>query len=440
MEKKVFVLGAGLVAKPLVTYLLDHGFAVTAATRTVSKAEAIVGDHPLGEARSLDVTDDDALGRAVSGADLVVSLVPYTHHVRVAKLAVAAGTQMVTTSYVSPAMRELDGAARDAGVLLLNEIGLDPGIDHMSAMRVIHGIQGRGGRLDSFRSYCGGLPAPEANDNPFGYKFSWSPRGVVLAARNAARYLEDTRLVEIPGPELFDHHWPVRVQGMEFEAYPNRDSMQYIDTYGLAGIKTMFRGTLRNPGWCVSWKKMADLGLLEDARRDDLPGMTYGGLLSSLAVGAGGDPHEKVASHLGIAIDSEPMQWMSWLGLFEQDPIPEGTETVLDALVHLLFEKLQYAPGERDMIVLYHEFGAVFPDGRSEQSTSTLVDYGLPGGYSAMSRTVGLPAAIAARMILEGTIKQTGVHVPVIPKIYDPVLDELEAQGIRFEEKTDSAD
>ena len=312
VKKKVLVLGAGLVARPLVRYLLDTaGFRVRVTSRTLSKARDLVGGHPGGKPLSLNVNDDQALEEEILWADLVVSLVPYVHHPKIASIAVSSGVHLVTTSYVSPAMRELDEPAKKAGVLLLNEIGLDPGIDHMSAMKIIASVRDKGGSISAFRSYCGGLPAPEANDNPFGYKFSWSPRGVVLAGRNAARFLENGKVVEIPGPELFDHFGPLDVEGAgRFEAYPNRDSMPYIDLYGLQGIGTMVRGTLRNPGWCAVWKKMADLGLLDDSVHSDLAGKPYGRIVSDLVGGDGDDPAAEVASFLHIDPDSEQIKKM----------------------------------------------------------------------------------------------------------------------------------
>ncbi|MGD8626679.1 MAG: saccharopine dehydrogenase C-terminal domain-containing protein, partial [Anaerolineae bacterium] len=245
--KKVLVLGAGLVSRPHVRYLLNvPEFQVTVASRTVSKAESLVEGHPRGKAVALNVKDEKALEDLIRQADLAVSMLPYTYHPLVAGLCVKHKKHMVTTSYVKEAMQALDGAARDAGVILLNEIGVDPGIDHMSAMKVIHDVEAKGGRIASFVSWCGGLPAPEANDNPLGYKFSWSPKGVLLAGRNPARFQKGGQVVEIPGEELFEHYWPVQIDGLgEFEGYPNRDSLPYTGVYDIAPDDWMFRGTLR---------------------------------------------------------------------------------------------------------------------------------------------------------------------------------------------------
>jgi saccharopine dehydrogenase (NADP+, L-glutamate forming)/spermidine synthase len=437
--KKVLVLGAGLVARPLVQYLLDQDFEVRVASRTLSKAEGLIGGHPRGEPHQLDVTDTAALEGLVTEADLVISLLPYVHHVTVANLCIKHKKNMVTTSYVSEAMRALDRDARDAGIIILNEIGLDPGIDHMSAMRVIDEVHNGGGKVASFHSYCGGLPAPEANTNPLGYKFSWSPRGVLLAMKNSARYLRDGQEIVIPAEELFDHYWTVKIEGLgEFEAYPNRDSIPYIETYGIPEAETMYRGTLRNLGWCETWKRLVKLGFLNEEEQD-LRGLTYADFVRRLIGDGSGDLKHDLATHLRIEEDSEVMKKIEWLGLLSDDPLPLERGWALDVIAARLLEKLQYEENERDMIDLQHEFIAAYPD-RKEKIISTLIAFGIPGGDTSMARTVGLPAAIGAKLILHGEIKLTGVQIPVAPEVYEPVLTELEGQGIEFKEKREALD
>ena len=283
--KDVLVLGAGLVAGPLVRYLLiDAGYRVTVASRTVAKARALVGDHPLGRAIAFDISSDGArLDELVAGADLAVSLLPYTYHPRVAEHCVRHGCHLVTTSYVSDAMRALDTPAQEAGVLLLNEIGVDPGIDHMSAMCIIDGVHDAGGEIHSFRSFCGGLPAPDANDNPLGYKFSWSPRGVVLAGRNEGRYKDKGEIVEVANERLFATHHVTWIEDLgDLEAYPNRDSLPYIDLYGIPETHTMLRSTLRNLGWCDCMQKLNALGFFGLEHRPDLPGSTFREVMARL--------------------------------------------------------------------------------------------------------------------------------------------------------------
>lgn len=438
--KKVLILGAGLVARPLVRYLLDQpGFQVEVASRTVSKAEKLIEGHPRGLAKELNLKDEEALKKEVAAADLVISMVPYAFHPRVAAFCIEHRKSMVTTSYVSEAMKNLDGEARKAGILILNELGLDPGIDHMEAMRVIHEIKGKGGQVQSFISFCGGLPAPEANTNPFGYKFSWSPVGVLLAGKNSAQYLLDGREVFIPAENLFDNYHFISIEGLGvFEAYPNRNSLPYIDLYGIPETRTMLRGTLRNIGWCETIKKMVQLGLL-DQEEKDWTGLTYRDFMRRLV----GSPEEKnlrqaVCDYLRIDPGLAIIRRLEWLGLFGDDPLPLEKGSALDIVAARMVEKLQYREGERDMIVLQHEFIASYPDDRRERIISTLVDFGLPGGDSSMARTVGLPAAIGTKLILEGKIKEKGVHIPVLPDIYVPILEELRAMGIAFKEKRET--
>ncbi len=434
--KKVLVLGAGLVARPLVQYLLAlEDFSVVVADVEFARAEKLVAGHPRGRAENLDISKREDLFAAIGRADLVVSMVPYTFHPLVAELAIAQGKHMVTASYVSPAMREFDAAARAKGVILLNELGLDPGIDHMEAMRVIHEVHASGGRVAGFTSWCGGLPAPEANTNPFGYKFSWSPRGVLLASKNSAKYLKDGRAVSIPAADLFASPQIIPIPGLgEFEGYPNRDSVSYRETYGIPEALTVFRGTLRYSGWCETLRRMVELGLLEDAPKDR-SGASFLDLMRELSqAGPGADIRAAVAARLELASGSAVLDRMDWLGLFAASPLPLAKGSALDNLSALMVEKLKYEAGERDMIVLQHEFLVTAASGRNERIVSTLVDYGVPGGDSSMSRTVGLPAAIGARLVLEGKIAVTGVQVPVRPEIYEPILRELEAHGVRFTE------
>lgn len=434
--KSVLVLGAGLVTRPLVQYLLKHNFNVRVASRTVSKAEKLIGDHPHGEAVEWTVDRKNDLKEMIASADLAISLLPATYHPMVAEFCIAAGKNMATTSYVGPAMKALDDPAKKAGVVILNECGVDPGIDHMSAMRIIHSVEEKGGKVVSFMSYCGGLPAPEANDNPFGYKFSWSPKGVLLAGKNDGRYRKDGKEVFVPGRELFAHHWPVDVPGYgELEGYPNRDSLGYIELYGLTGIPTMFRGTLRNKGWCETLKAMVDLGCFDEAEKD-WRGKTFSdfgwGLLGRKP---SGELRSALADKLGIPADSFVLDNIEWLGLFSNDPLPVERGGAIDIMTARMLEKMPYGSGERDMLILYHQFIAEYQGGGKEELTSTLIDYGIPNGDSSMSRTVSLPAAVGARMILEGQFDKPGVWVPVIPELYNPILDELETLGIKCEEK-----
>ena len=440
--KKVVVFGAGLVAGAHVRYLLEHGYQVTVASRTVSKAKQLVGDHPNGRPVAFDIETegDQRLDEIVREHDLAVSLLPYTYHYRVARSCLRHRKHMVTTSYVKDDMRALDGEAKAVGVALLNEIGVDPGIDHMTAMKVIHRVKAAGGQITRFTSYCGGLPAPEASDNPFGYKFSWSPRGVLMAGRNAARFRQDGDLTDVPGPDLFLHYScvPIEVEGkvIPFEGYPNRDSLPYAETYGITSTRTMFRGTLRNQGWCPTLKKIAELGLLGESETD-LTGETYAQFMARV-IGKKSPRGVKQAVARKIGLD--PVNFivanLEWLGLFSSAPLPAGCKSPLDVMTATMLAKMSYAPGERDMLVLQHQFVAEYP-GHKEKISSTMIDFGIPNGDSSMNRTVGLPAAVGVRLILEGQVKSRGVLVPVLAEIYEPALVELERLGIHFSEKTE---
>ena len=435
--KKILILGAGLVAKPLVRYLLDQpDFEVEVASRTVSKAVKLIDNHPRGKSSELNLKNEEGLKDKISKADLIISMVPYTFHPIVAKYCIDYKKAMVTTSYVSEVMKNLDAEAKKAGILILNEVGLDPGIDHMEAMRIIHEVEEKGGEILSFTSYCGGLPAPEANTNPFGYKFSWSPTGVLLAGKNSAQYLKDGQQIFIPSQDLFDNFLMINIEGLgEFEGYPNRNSLPYIELYGIKSTKTILRGTLRNKGWCSTIKKIVDLGLLEEEEKN-WAGLTYKDFIKKLMNNpAEEDIKKALSAHLNIEESSDIIQRFEWLGLLSDEPLPLEKDSPLNILGAKMLEKLQYEEGERDMIMLQHQFIASYPGDKKEKITSTLIDFGIPHGDTSMARTVGLPAAISTKLILEGKIEKTGVHIPVTPEIYIPILQELKELDIAFKEK-----
>ena len=434
--KNVLVLGAGLVSRPLIRYLLDNTFKVVMASRTVSKAEKIIDGHPNGTPLSLDVSDDATLEKLVSESDLTVSLLPYTYHFKVAKLCIKHKKHMVTTSYVSDDMKALDQQAKDAGILILNESGLDPGIDHMSAMRIIHDVENKGGKVTSFKSTTGALPSFEANNNPFGYKFSWAPRGVLLASKNSAKWLEQGIEIDVPSEKLFETYYLQDVEDVgTFENYPNRNSVPYKEIYGLKDAKTVYRGTFRITGWCETIRNIVKLGWLNDKPLKDFSGKTYANVTRRLIKAKPEDGLQKAtADFLGLKEYSAIIKRLRWLGLFDDIPLPKDKDNPLDYLNVLTLNKMALGKSERDMIVMHHEFIAEYPT-KKEYITSTLVDFGVPNEDSAIAKTVALPAAIAVKMILEDKIKMIGVHIPVSPEIYNPILDELEGLEIKFTEK-----
>jgi len=435
--KKILILGAGLVCKPGAQYLLQQGYTVTVASRTTAKAEKIVQGYENGTALHLLVEDQKALDAMVRENDIIVSLLPYIHHVKVARTCLKYSKFLATTSYVSEEMRRLDDDVRSKNLLFLNEIGIDPGVDHMSAMRIIDAIHAQGGTVRHFYSFCGGLPAPDDNDNPFGYKFSWSPRGVVLASRNPARFLENGEVVNITGQDLFLNKRIETVDPLgEFEVYPNRDSLPYQEIYGLKDARTVMRGTYRNVGWCDTLKKIVDLGLVDESPVSYPAGTTFKAMLAGL-VGAdeSGDVAAAAAHKLGLDKSHFVIENLTWLGLFGTDPVP-ACESKLDILSERMLEKLQYQAGEKDMLILRHRFEVENRDKSTQTITSTLIETGIPHGDSAMARTVSLPLAVGITLMAENKIDLTGVQIPIVKELYQPVLQGIEALGIAMVEET----
>lgn len=305
-------------------------------------------------------------------------------------------------------------------------------------MRIIHAIENKKGTVISFKSTTGALPAHEANTNPFGYKFSWSPRGVLLASRNAAKWLENAEEIAIPGEHLFEHYYFQDIAGVgTFENYPNRNSLPYKDIYGLKHATTVYRGTYRMTGWCETMRAIAALGWLSEQPPKGFMGTTYGDL-TRLFIGAkpNDDLSLKTAAYLGLKPYAAVIKRLEWLGLFGDDPLPKDQNNPLDYLNAQTLQKMSMGAHERDMVVMHHEFIAKYPT-EKKYVTSTLVDYGIPDGDTSVARTVALPAAIAVKMIFSKQIVLTGVHIPVIPEVYNPILDELEQLGITFTEKTE---
>ena len=425
-----------MVVKPMVHYLLDNGIQVTIATRTKSKAEAMIKGREHGTALAWTVDDEDTLDKLVYGHDIAVSLLPYAYHTMVAKYCIKHKKPLVTTSYVQPKMRALDQEAKNAGVLLLNEIGLDPGIDHMSAMRIIDTVHKKGGKIKEFYSLCGALPAPEAATNPFKYKFSWSPKGVVMAGNNDAKYLKHGKITEVPTKDLFKDIFNLDFPSVgELQVYPNRDSLPYIDTYGIPETSTMLRGTFRYKGWCETLDAMKALGLITNDKKD-FTGKTYAEMTAML-IGAkdASDIRQKAADYLKLDKAAYALDTIEWLGVFDDKPMNRKEDTPFEITSDLMIEKMPLGGDERDMCIMQHIFLAEYADGKQEVIKSRLVDFGTLNTDTAIARTVALPASVAVRMILEGKITETGVHIPVIPGIYNPVLDALEEMNIKMIEE-----
>ncbi len=432
--KKVLLLGAGMVAKPLVDYLLNHQIQLTIATRTVEKALKLINGHRNAKAVSWTVDDMQALSLLIADHDLVVSLLPYTYHVAVAKLCVKHQKNMLTTSYVSEKMKALDKAAKEAGIILLNEMGVDPGFDHMTAMRIIDKVRAEGGKVKGFYSLCGALAAPEEADNPFHYKFTWSPRGVIMAGNNSAKYLRNGTVVEVSSNDLFKQ--PLKIdfpEVGEMEVYPNRDSLSYIDIYGLKNIETMYRGTFRYKNWCEIMDALKKLGMLSYDRKS-FEGKTYKKAMARELDVYPANMKEKVAERLNLSINSPAIVAMEWLGLFSDDLVKINEGSTFDLTTDRMLKKMMLPQGARDMVIMLHAFLVENADGSRQVIKSRLLDFATPEDTS-IARTVGLPAGIAAKMILDGKIGETGVHIPTSKSIYEPVLEELQKLGIAMKEE-----
>ncbi|KAL2005783.1 hypothetical protein VTN00DRAFT_10276 [Thermoascus crustaceus] len=441
---KVLLLGSGFVTKPTVEVLTKADVHVTVACRTLESAKKLCEGFNNTTAISLDVSDAAALDKALEQVDLVISLIPYTYHALVIKAAIRTKKHVVTTSYVSPAMKELEEDCKKAGITVMNEIGLDPGIDHLYAVKTIEEVHAAGGKITSFLSYCGGLPAPEDSDNPLGYKFSWSSRGVLLALRNDAKFYKDGEVFSIPGPELMGAAKPYFIYpGFAFVAYPNRDSTPFRERYNIPEAQTVVRGTLRYQGFPQMVRVLVDMGFLSDEERDFLKTPIPWKEATKQVLGATSSAENDllwaISSKTVFADNDERnriLAGLRWIGLFSDTPItPRGNP--LDTLCATLEQKMQYGPGERDLVMLQHKFEIEHADGTKETRTSTLCEYGVPGGYSAMAKLVGVPCGVAVKLVLDGTISEKGVLAPNTMDICAPLIKELkEGYGIELIEKT----
>ena len=423
---KILLLGAGFVTGPLVDYLHEKKHEITIGSQFLHEAEKLVAGrnnlHPI----EVNVTDAAQMSSLVKNADLVVSFVPFQFHVTVAKICIQEKKPLVTASYTHDDMWKLDEEAKAAGITILNEIGVDPGIDHMTAMQVIDEAHEKGEKVEALVSWCGGIPAPEASNNPLGYKFSWSPMAVLSAVQNDAVYLSKGSAKEISGEALLSSMRDITVSdSLELKGYANRNSLGYKEGYGIPEVETLLRGTLRYEGFGPVIDAAKKLGLLSSEKIDS--SVTN---WKEMIVSLSGLDESKLESSLFDA--PKLIEDFKWLGCLSDEPI-KG-ESPVEAFCSLLTEKLKYEADEQDMIVMQHRMVLRNKEGKKTLHRSTLVEKGDVGGYSAMAKTVGYPAAIAADLILSGIITRKGVCIPVTKDIYEPVLAELEKQGIKMEE------
>lgn len=438
--KRILLFGAGLSASTLIKYLLDHSYAeswhLDVVDQDLELILAKLGDHPNATAHAFNALDSQQRLPYIAQADLVISMLPAAHHVDVAKDCIALQKHLVTPSYISAEMRALHDQAKAAGIVILNEIGVDPGIDHMSAMRLLDQIKEDGGVLESFKSYCGGLIAPNSDNNPWHYKFTWNPRNVVLAGQgSAACYREMNELKYLPYHRLFQRLDQIQIEGYgEFEGYVNRDSLYYLETYHIQEVPTIFRGTLRRPPYCKAWDVFVQLGMTDDAyTMKGSAQLTPRQFLNAfLPFETGVSVEDKFLKVVGQR--KELFDLFDFLGLFSDKEVI-GVEKASPAalLQKILVEKWRLAPGDKDMIVMYHEI--IYTKNETRYAVnSALVVEGQDERYTAMSNTVGLPVAIATKLILNQQIVERGVTLPVNKELYAPILSELEQFGITFNE------
>ncbi len=441
--KKILLIGAGLSTPSLIKYLLDNAEkenweVIIADVNTDIINERIQG-HPRAKALKMDIFNDEQRALEIKQSDIVISMLPARFHHLVAKCCIRFGKDMVTASYVSDEVKEMNEAAKEKGIILLNEIGLDPGIDHMSAMRVIDEIKESGAEMVSFRSSTGGLVAPRYDNNPWNYKFTWNPRNVVVAGQGGAVFIRKGMYKHIPYHRLFMRTDRIYIDGYgEFEVYPNRDSLKYREAYGLHDIPTMFRGTIRRPGYARTWNLLVQLGLTDDSfvmeKSEELSNRDF--VKTFLRYERNISVEKQLAQYLNISEDSHDMYKLRWLGLLDDTKLKLKNATPAQLLQKILEEKWRLEPEDRDMIVMRHQF--IFrKNEKLREIVSTMVVEGKDNVHTAMAQTVGLPVGIATKMILNGEIVATGIHIPTSKLIYEPVLKELEQYGIVFTEKED---
>ena len=440
--RKILIIGAGKSASYLIKYLLDTSKAeelhIIVGDISVQNARKLVGNHSNAQAIMLDVFNKKSRQEAIENADIVISMLPARYHIEVARDCVTYGKNMVTASYVSPEMEDLDKAVKAKGLIFMNEIGVDPGIDHMSAMKIIDQIREKGGKMILFESFCGGLVAPESDNNLWNYKFTWNPRNVVVAGQGgAAKFLQEGTYKYIPYNRLFRRTEFLDVEGYgRFEAYANRDSLKYQSVYGLDNVRTLYRGTMRRVGYSRAWNVFVQLGMTDDSYTiDDSENMSYRDFVNAFLPYSHTDSVE-LKFRYQLKIDQDDLIWDKLLELDIFNPnklVGLQKATPAEILQKILMDSWTLGEDDKDMIVMYHKFGYEL-NGKKHQIDATMVSVGEDQTYTAMAKTVGLPVAIAALAILNGKITTPGVQLPISKEVYEPILKELEAFDIHFNE------
>lgn len=441
--RKILIIGAGKSASYLIKYLLDKSTSenlhIIIGDVNIEHAKKLIGNHNNAQAIVLDVFDKTSRERAVADSDIVISMLPARFHIEVAQDCITFGKHMVTASYISDEMQALDALAKEKGLVFMNEIGVDPGIDHMSAMQVIDRIREKGGKMILFESFCGGLVAPESDDNLWNYKFTWNPRNVVVAGQGgSAKFLQEGTYKYIPYNRLFRRTEFLDVDGYgRFEVYANRDSLKYQSVYGLDNVKTLYRGTMRRVGFSRAWNMFVQLGMTDDSYTiDDSENMSYRDFVNAFLPYSHTDSVE-LKFRYQLKIDQDDLIWdkLLELDIFSSTKKVELVRaTPAQILQKILMDSWTLAEDDKDMLVMYHKFGYEL-HGEKHQIDATMVSLGEDQIYTAMAKTVGLPVAIATLAILNGKIATPGVQLPITKEVYEPILSELETFGITFNEK-----
>ena len=441
--RKILIVGAGKSTSVLIEYLLkkseSENLQLIIADLVLENAKRLAGDHPRAKALALDIFKKEERQTAVQEADLVISMLPARFHIEVAKDCLSYGKNMVTASYVSDEMQQLDAEVKQKGLVFMNEIGVDPGIDHMSAMQVINRIREEGGKMLLFESFTGGLVAPESDTNLWNYKFTWNPRNVVVAGQGGvAKFLQEGKFKYIPYNRLFRRTEFLEVKDYgKFEVYANRNSLKYKSIYGLDDILTLYRGTIRRVGFSRAWNMFVQLGMTDDSYiMENSAEMSYRDFVNSFLPYSPTDSVELKFRH-NLKIDQDDIMWdkLLELDLFNQNKkVGLKDATPAQILQKILMDKWSLSESDKDMIVMYHKFGYEL-NGEKKQIDATMVNIGRDQTRTAMARTVGLPVGIAALKILNGTISTPGVQLPITKEVYDPILKELAENGVIFKEE-----
>lgn len=440
--RTILIAGAGKSSIYLIQYLLSiasrNKWKVIVADDSLQNIESKIDGSPFAEAAVIDITNNADREALVKRSDIVVSLMPPHLHILLAKDCLKHKKNLITSSYVSPEMKEMDKAVKEAGLVFMCEMGLDPGIDHMTASQIIHSIQRVASVITSFKSYCGGLIAPESDNNPWHYKFTWNPKNIITAGADGAKYLSNGKEVMVPYSEIFKNNKKIRVDEVGSLAYyPNRDSMRYLELYDIPDVKNFMRATLRHPAFCKGWEAIIELGLTNNQDAFDCSGQTFASWLKNKS-----DYKNRVSlkDHIVNKLqltDDKVVSMLEWLGLFDETPLKNGKLSSADLLLDILSDKWQMQPGDRDMVVMQHEVEYIHKD-KKIRLISSMVIKGEDSEHSAMAKTVGLPMAILTKLLLNKKISApAGVNIPTMPSVYRPILTELHHHGINFKEEVE---